>query len=333
VELSSRIYIAGHTGLVGSALVVQLRKREYNNLILRSHAELDLTDQAAVRTFFHETRPEYVFVAAARVGGILANSTRPADFILDNLLIELNVIRESYRNRVTRLLFLGSSCIYPRLAPQPLKEEALLTGALESTNRPYAIAKIAGVEMCWAFNRQFRTGYICVMPTNLYGPRDNYDLRDSHLIPALIRKLHNAKVTGGKDVVIWGTGTPRREFLYSEDAADACIFVMSLPDNLFQVLIKNEPPILNIGSGTELTVLEIAELIREVVDVDISFKFDRTKPDGTPRKLLDSRRINDLGWGATTSLKQGLRFAYQDFVENWVENRGGFKVEHQGSIA
>jgi GDP-L-fucose synthase len=233
MEHSAKIYVAGHTGLVGSAIVTRLRKLGYCNLILKTHHELDLTDQVAVRQFFFEARPEYVFIAAARVGGILANSSFPADFLFDNLLIEVHVIREAYRSGVKRLLFLGSSCIYPRMAAQPLSEDALLTGPLESTNRSYA-AKIAGIEMCWALNRQFGTKYIAAMPTNLYGPGDNYDPAGSHLIPALIRKMHDAKVKGASEVVIWGTGTPRREFLYSEDAADACVFLMNLPSEGFQ---------------------------------------------------------------------------------------------------
>src|SRR4051812_4135842 len=246
MDKSSRIYVAGHTVLVGSAIVAQLRSQGYGNLILRSHAELDLTNQAAVKDFFADAQPEYVFVAAARVGGILANSTRPAEFISDNLLIAVNAVTESHRASVRRLLFLGSSCIYPRMAPQPLTEDAWLTGPLEPTNRPYAIAKIAGVEMCWSFNRQFATHYIAVMPTNLYGPRDNYDPDGSHLIPALIRKLHDAKVRGMREVVIWGTGTPKRDFLYSKDAAEACVFLANLPDTAFERIVSSEPPILNV---------------------------------------------------------------------------------------
>jgi GDP-L-fucose synthase len=314
MEKSSRIYIAGHTGLVGSAIVAQLRSQGYRNLILRSHAELDLTNQAAVKDFFADAQPEYVFVAAARVGGILANSSRPADFISDNLLIAVNAVTESHRASVKRLLFLGSSCIYPRMAPQPLTEDAWLTGPLEPSNRPYAIAKIAGVEMCWSFNRQFGTHYIAVMPTNLYGPFDNYDPDGSHLIPALIRKLHDAKVRGMKEVVIWGTGIPKREFLFSKDVADACVFLANLPDPAFDGIVSGEPPILNVGSGSELTIVEVAEMVRKTVDVNVTFKFDHTKPDGTPRKLLDSSRINALGWRATTTLSEGLRLSYQSFL-------------------
>jgi GDP-L-fucose synthase len=322
MEKSSRIYIAGHTGLVGSAIVAQLRSQGYRNLILRSHAELDLTNQAAVKDFFADAQPEYVFVAAARVGGILANSSRPADFISDNLLIAVNAVTESRRALVKRLLFLGSSCIYPRMARQPLAEDAWLTGPLEPTNRPYAIAKIAGVEMCWSFNRQFGTHYIAVMPTNLYGPGDNYDPDGSHLIPALIRKLHDAKVRGMREVIIWGTGTPKREFLYSEDAAGACIFLANLPDAAFEAIVNSEPPILNVGSGSELTIADVAEMVRETVDVNVIFKFDHTKPDGTPRKLLDSSRINALGWRATTPLSEGLRLSYQSFLSSGLGNVG-----------
>jgi GDP-L-fucose synthase len=316
MDKSSRIYVAGHTGLVGSAIVAELCSQGYGNLILRSHSELDLTNQAAVTKFFADAQPEYVFLAAARVGGILANSSRPADFISDNLLIAVNAVTESRRASVKRLVFLGSSCIYPRMARQPLTEDAWLTGPLEPTNRPYAIAKIAGVEMCWSFNRQFGTHYIAVMPTNLYGPGDNYDPDGSHLIPALIRKLHGAKVRGIREVVIWGTGTPKREFLYSEDAADACVFLANLPDAAFEGIVSSEPPILNVGSGSELTIVEVAEMVRETVDVNVTFKFDHTKPDGTPRKLLDSSRINALGWRAATPLREGLRLSYQSFLSS-----------------
>lgn len=320
MDKSSRIYIAGHTGLVGSAIVAELRNQGYGNLILRSRSDLDLTNQAAVTKFFSDAQPEYVFVAAARVGGILANSSRPADFITDNLLIAVNTVTESHRASVRRLLFLGSSCIYPRMAAQPLTEDAWLTGPLEPTNRPYAIAKIAGVEMCWSFNRQHGTHYIAVMPTNLYGPGDNYDPDGSHLIPALIRKVHDAKLRGAREVVIWGTGTPKREFLYSEDAASACVFLANLPDAAFEAIVSSGPPILNVGSGSELTIAEVAEMVRETIDVNVAFKFDHTKPDGTPRKLLDSSRINSLGWRAATPLCEGLRLSYQSFLSSGLGN-------------
>jgi GDP-L-fucose synthase len=316
MEKTSRIYVAGHRGLLGSAIVKALRRRGYDNLILRAHSELDLTNQTAVQEFFFEMQPEHVFLAAARVGGIIANSSQPANFILENLLIETNVIHESYRSAVKRLLFLGSSCIYPRMAPQPIRERDWLTGPLEDTNRPYAIAKIAGVELCRGFNRQLGSHYVALMPPNLYGPNDNYDPINSHLIPALIRKIHDAKMSDAKEVLIWGTGTPRREFLYSEDAGDACVFVMNLPDDEFGKLASSDPPILNVGSGFETTILEIAELIRTVIDVKVDFKFDRTKPDGTPRKLLDSTRINALGWTPSISFEEGIRIAYQDFLFN-----------------
>lgn len=314
MDTLSKIYIAGHTGLVGSALVEELTNRGYTNLVLRTHSELELTDQAAVRQFFSKVLPDYVFVAAARVGGILANSTRPADFILDNVAIEMNIIREAYANNVKRLLFMGSSCIYPRMAPQPLIEGALLTGPLEPTNRAYAIAKIAGIEMCRALNQQFGTRYIAVMPANLYGPGDNYDPMGSHLIPALIRKLHQAKVNDSKEVVVWGTGVARREFLYSRDVADACIFLMSLPPLEFDILVQQELPILNIGTGYDLTIQELIEIVKNVMDVKVTVIFDRSKPDGTPRKLLNSGRINKLGWKAKTSLEDGIAKAYVDFL-------------------
>jgi GDP-L-fucose synthase len=315
LDFSSRIYIAGHTGLVGSALVARLRASGYRNLILRTRRELDLTNQAAVERFFSETRPEYVFLAAARVGGILANSSQPADFIFENLSIQTNVIHECYRSSVERLLFLGSSCIYPRDATQPLKEESLLTGPLELTNRPYAVAKIAGIEMCWAYNRQHRTRFLTAMPTNLYGPGDNYDPESSHLVPALIRKMHEAKVANAHRVVVWGTGTPRRELLYSEDAADACIFLMRLPHGEIEAMLSsaNTPPLVNVGYGVDHTVAEIAKRVADVVNYSGSIVFDPAKPDGTPRKLLDTSRLTALGWKPKTDLSHGLVQAYRDF--------------------
>jgi GDP-L-fucose synthase len=315
LDFSSRIYVAGHTGLVGSALVKRLRGAGYGNLILRTRRELDLVDQAAVKRFFRETRPDYVFLAAARVGGILANSMLPAAFIFENLRIQTNIIHESYRCSVKRLLFLGSSCIYPRAAAQPLKEEALLTGPLELTNRPYAIAKIAGIEMCWAYNRQYRTQFLAAMPTNLYGPGDNYNPETSHLVPALIRKMHGAKVKSAERVVVWGTGTPRRELLYSEDAADACLFLMCLPPTEIAQLLGSEenPPLVNVGCGHDLTVGEIAELVADVVGYRGSIAFDPTKPDGTRQKLMDTSRLDSWGWRSGTSLRAGLAEAYRDF--------------------
>ena len=312
----SRIYIAGHRGLVGSAIMRRLQKAGYANLITRTHAELDLTDQSAVRDFFEQEKPEYVFLAAAKVGGILANDTYPAEFIHENLAIQTSVIHESYRSGVKRLLFLGSSCIYPRDCPQPIKEEYLLTGPLESTNRAYAIAKIAGIEMCWSYNRQYGTQFLAAMPTNLYGPGDNYDLATSHVLPALIRKMHEAKQRGDREVAVWGSGTPRREFLYSDDMADACLFLMSLPNEAFASLIAHHalPPLINIGCGTDLTIRELAGAVAEAVGFRGNLTYDRTKPDGTLRKMLDVGRLRALGWNSATPLSAGLAIAYSDFT-------------------
>jgi GDP-L-fucose synthase len=284
---------------------------------MRSHHELDLTDQRAVQEFFLQQRPEYVYLAAAKVGGILANATYPADFIGQNLLIQTNVIHEAHRAGVKRFLFLGSSCIYPKHAPQPIKEEYLLTGPLEPTNRPYALAKIAGIEMCWSYNRQYGARFLAVMPTNLFGPGDHYDLHDSHVIPALLRRMHDAKVNGEREVEVWGSGTPRREFLCSDDAADACVFLMKLPDRQFtQIVSQNENrPIVNIGCGRDMTVRELAELIAETVGFTGRLVFDHSKPDGTPRKLLDVSRLGELGWRPRISLEEGLRETYRDFSE------------------
>ena len=321
---NSKIYIAGHRGLVGSALMRNLKSAGYTNLILRTHAELDLTDQAATEAFFAQEKPDYVFLAAAKVGGILANNSYPAEFIRDNLAIQTNIIHAAYKNSVTRLMFLGSSCIYPKLAPQPMKEEYLLTGPLEPTNRPYALAKIAGIEMCWSYNRQYGTKYLAVMPTNLYGPGDNYHLENSHVIPALIRKFHEAMRANAKEVVVWGTGTPKREFLYSEDMSDACIYLMNLPDGSFDILLgsdetmsgKFEPPLVNIGVGNDVSIGDLAILIKQVVGYTGEIIFDTSKPDGTPRKLMDVSRLNELGWSAPTSLQAGLAKAYTDFINN-----------------
>lgn len=313
----SRIYVAGHRGLAGSALVRALHAHGYQNIVTRNHAELDLTDQAAVRAFFEEQRPDHVFLAAAKVGGIVANSTYPADFITDNLLIQTNIIRESWRCGVKRLLFLGSSCIYPRDCAQPIKEEYLLSGPLEATNRPYAVAKIAGIEMCWSYNRQHSTQYLAVMPTNLYGPGDNYDLQNSHVLPAIIRKAHEAKVNGSPELGLWGTGKPRREFLHSDDLAEACVFLMSLEDNRFRELANPEgerPPLINIGCGKDQTILELAEIVREAVQFQGRFSFDTSKPDGTPQKVLDVSRMEALGWRARIPLQEGVARAYADFL-------------------
>jgi GDP-L-fucose synthase len=307
----SRIFVAGHRGLVGSAITAFLKQKGFARLLLRTRAELDLLDTRAVDAFFAMERPEYVFLAAAKVGGILANDTYPADFIRDNLILQTNVIEATRQAGVRRLLFLGSSCIYPRLAPQPIREEYLLTGPLESTNRPYALAKIAGVEMCWSYNRQYGTQYLAAMPTNLYGPHDNFDLKTSHVLPALMRKVVAAKAAGRDFIDVWGTGTPRRELLYSEDLAEACVFLMQLPDSEFQTLINTEhAPLINIGTGEDVTIRELAELVARELEFTGELRFDTTKPDGTPRKLLDVSRIHALGWRAKTALAEGIRKTY-----------------------
>lgn len=318
MKLDAKIYVAGHRGLVGSALVRRLEAGGYSNLLLRTHTELDLTDHAAVTRFFQQERPEYVFLAAAKVGGILANSTYPAEFIHQNLAIQTNVIHEAWRSGVKRLLFLGSSCIYPRDCPQPIREEYLLTGPLESTNRPYAIAKIAGIEMCWAYNRQYGTQFLAVMPTNLYGPGDNYDLETSHVLPALIHKTHLAKERGSREVIVWGTGRPRRELLYSDDAADACIFLMQSDDEIRNALSSqpDTPPLINIGTGDDCTISELASVVGEVVGFAGEFVFDAKKPDGTPRKLLDVSRLTSFGWRPKVSLRDGIARSYADYLEH-----------------
>lgn len=308
----SRIYVAGHRGLVGSAILRELQRQGYSNLLTRTHDELDLCDEVAVDAFFSQEKPEYVFLAAAKVGGILANNTYPADFIRDNLIIQTNVIESSRNAGVTRLLFLGSSCIYPKLAPQPIREEYLLTGPLEPTNRPYALAKIAGIEMCWSYNRQYGTRYLAAMPTNLYGPNDNFDLANSHVLPALIRKTAEAKAAGAREVVVWGTGTPRRELLYSDDLAQACCFLMNLDETRFgSLLVEDAPPLINIGTGEDVTIRELAETVARVLDFKGTLKFDITKPDGTPRKLMDVSRLNSLGWHYATGLEEGIRRTWE----------------------
>lgn len=312
MEKTSRIYVAGHRGLVGSAITRALIRHGYKNLVLRTHSELDLTDRLAVRAFFQQEKPEYVFLAAAKVGGILANDTWPADFIRENLEIQTSLIDASYRSGVERLLFLGSSCIYPRLAPQPIKEEYLLTGPLEPTNRAYALAKIAGIEMCWSYNRQYGTKYLAAMPTNLYGPGDNFDLKGSHVLPALIRKVIEAKAAGEKKITVWGTGQPRREFLYSDDLADACLHLLSLPEETYQgILDSREAPLINVGTGEDLTIKELAELVAHVLDFKCELHFDTSKQDGTPQKLLDVSRLHALGWKAAISLEDGIRRTYE----------------------
>jgi GDP-L-fucose synthase len=321
MDKHAKIYVAGHRGLVGSALMRNLQAKGYENFVTRTHAQLDLTSQAEVEAFFELEKPDYVFLAAARVGGIHANNEYPAEFIRDNLAIQTNIIHAAWRNNVRRLLFLGSSCIYPKLAPQPMKEEHLLTGPLEPTNRPYALAKIAGIEMCWSYNRQYNTQYLAVMPTNLYGPGDNYHPENSHVIPALIRKFHEAKQSNSPSVTVWGTGTPRREFLYSEDMADACVYLMNLPDEQFVPLLGQDrndglPPLINIGVGHDLTIRELAEAVKNVVGFEGEIVFDTTKPDGTPRKLMDVGRLNAMGWRASTRMESGLAAAYADFAAN-----------------
>jgi GDP-L-fucose synthase len=298
MEKDARIFVAGHRGLVGSGLVRALMARGHSNLLLKMRQELDLRDGDAVRAFFRAEEPEYVLLAAARVGGILANDTLPAEFIHDNLAIQTNVIENAHRIGVRKLLFLGSSCIYPREAPQPIREEALLSGPLETTNRAYAVAKIAGVAMCQAYARQYGCRFISVMPTNLYGPGDNYDPESSHVVPALIRKFVEAERNQSTRVVVWGSGTPRREFLYIDDLADACLFLMDRYDS---------PEIINIGTGTDVTIAELASLIRRIVEFQGDIVFDRSKPDGTPRKLLDVSRLTTLGWRASVTLEEGLQ--------------------------
>jgi len=323
MEKHSKIYVAGHRGLVGSALMRRLAGGGYDNIVTHTHAELDLTNQAAVQEFFQRERPEYVFLAAAKVGGILANNTYPAEFIQQNLAIQTNVIHESWRAGVKRLLFLGSSCIYPKHAPQPMKEEYLLTGPLEATNRPYAIAKIAGIEMCWSYNRQHGTRFLAVMPTNLYGPGDNYHPENSHVIPALIRKFHDAKERGANTVSVWGTGTPRREFLCSDDMADACVYLMNVPHGVYDELLGSDetatgvfmPPLVNIGVGEDLTIRELAKTVQRALDYRGEIVFDETKPDGTPRKLLDTARLTSLGWRPAVRLEDGLKAAYRDYLK------------------
>jgi GDP-L-fucose synthase len=311
----SKIYVAGHRGLAGSALMRRLAARGYRNIVTRAHAELDLVDQQAARHFFRQEKPDIVFLAAGKVGGILANNTYPAEFIHENLAIETNVVDEAYRAGVERLLFLGSSCIYPRDCPQPIKEEYLLTGPLEATNRPYAIAKIAGIELCWSYNRQYGTRYLCAMPTNLYGPGDHYDLQKTHVLPALIRKFHEAKARNAKTVTVWGSGTPRREFLFSDDMADACIHLMELPrERLASALGGARPPLINVGCGEDATIAELAAAVRKAVGGRAEIVYDRSKPDGTPRKLLDIGLIRSLGWQPRVPLEQGLAATYADFL-------------------
>jgi len=316
MERDANLFVAGHRGLVGSALVRCLQAAGYTNLLLRTHAELELTDRDAVADLFAAEKPDYVFLAAAKVGGILANNTYPADFIYSNLVIQTNVIHAAHQHNVKRLLFLGSSCIYPRECPQPIREDYLLTGPLETTNSAYAVAKIAGIEMCRAYNRQYGTHFLAVMPTNLYGAGDNYDLQNSHVLPALIRKIHEAKLQGDDHVVLWGTGSPRREFLYSDDLAEACVFLMSLPDSPFAELLAqpNASALINIGCGDDLTIKDLAELVKQVVGFEGRLALDTSKPDGPPRKLLDVSKLHAVGWRHRTPLLEGIRATYSDYL-------------------
>jgi GDP-L-fucose synthase len=308
----TRIFVAGHRGLVGSAIVRRLEAEGCENLILQTRGELDLLDPSAVRYFFERERPEIIVLAAAKVGGILANSLYPGDFIYENLMIQSNIIHLSQKFGVKRLLFLGSSCIYPKLAPQPMKEEYLLTGTLEPTNDAYAVAKIAGIKMCESYNRQFGTNFLSVMPTNLFGPGDNFDLDNSHVLPALIRKFHEAKESGAASVTVWGTGSPRREFLYVDDMADGCVHLLGLDDEQFkELVVRLEPCLINIGMGKDITIKELAELVKEIVGFDGEIVFDTGKPDGTPQKLLDTSRMDELGWKAKVSLREGIGRTYQ----------------------
>lgn len=307
MDVSSKIYVAGHRGLVGSAIVRDLKKNGYYNLVVRTHCELDLTDRNQVDAFFNLEKPEYVFLAAAKVGGIVANRDFPADFIRDNLMIQTNVIDASHKNEVKKLLFLGSTCIYPKYTSQPMREDSLLTGELEPTNEPYAIAKIAGIKMCEYYNKQYGTEFISIMPTNLFGPYDNFELNTSHVLPALIRKFHEAKVNSAPVVEVWGTGTPRREFLYSDDLANAAVYLMNT---------YSESGLVNIGVGKDISIKELAEKIKGIVGYEGEITFNTSKPDGTPRKLVDVSKLHSLGWKAEISLDNGLKLAYEWFLEN-----------------
>ena len=330
MNTNAKIFVTGHRGMVGSAIVRRLQAGGYDNLLTRTHAELDLLDQRAVHAFLANEKPDYLFIAAAKVGGIQANNQYRADFLYQNLLIEANLIHGAHLAGVQRLMFLGSSCIYPRLAAQPLQESSLLSGALESTNRPYALAKIAGIEMCWSYNRQYGTKYLAAMPTNLYGPGDNYHPSHSHVIPGMLRKFHEAKAHGADTVTVWGSGTPKREFMYIEDMADACVHIMNLPEDRYGDLLGSdeaitgrfEPPLINIGVGHDHTIADLARLVGQVVGFQGEIVYDRSKPDGTPRKLMDVSRLSAVGWRASMPLEQGLRRAYEDFcAHTLLENK------------
>ena len=316
MEIDSKIYVAGHRGLVGAAIVRQLEKEGFNNILMRAHNELDLCDQSAVQAFFAKEKPEYVILAAAKVGGIYANNTYPAEFIYENMMIEANIVHASYRNDVKRLLFLGSSCIYPKLAEQPMREDVLLTNALEPTNEPYAIAKIAGIKLCESYNRQYGTDYRSVMPTNLYGQGDNFHPENSHVIPALLRRFHEAKLNSDSTVTVWGTGNAKREFLHVDDMAAASLFVLQLDDKVYKANTEMMLSHINIGTGLDCSIREMAETIKKVVGFEGELIFDTSKPDGPPRKLLDVSRLKAMGWQSSISLEEGLSSTYQWFVEN-----------------
>ncbi len=307
LEKEAKIYVAGHRGMVGSAIVRKLQQEGYKNLVLKTSAELDLRDQVKVASFFASEKPDYVFLAAAKVGGIVANNTYRADFLYENLAIQNNIIHSSFVHKVKKLMFLGSSCIYPKLAPQPLKESYLLSGYLEETNEPYAIAKIAGIKMCEAYRSQYGCDFISVMPTNLYGPNDNYDLENSHVLPAMIRKFHEAKESGNESMTLWGTGAPMREFLHADDLAEACVYLM---ENY------SESELVNIGTGIDVTIKELAETVKEIVGFSGTIQWDTSRPDGTPRKLMDVSKLHSLGWSHKIALKDGIALAYQDFLTN-----------------
>ncbi len=313
MEKSSKIFVAGHRGLAGSAIMRQLEKNGYTNIVTRAHEDLELLDTAAVKDFFEAEKPEYVFLAAARVGGILANNTYPADFFRENILVQTNVLHQAYLSGVTKLLFLGSSCIYPKLCPQPIKEEYLMTGALEETNRAYALAKIAGIEMCQAYRRQYGSNFIAIMPTNLYGPNDNFSPKDSHVLPALLRRFHEAKLSNAASVEVWGTGNPRREFLHADDLGSAAVFLMEAYD---------KPEIINVGTGADVTIKELAELLKSVVDYKGSITWNTSRPDGTPQKLLDVSKIHALGWHHAIALPSGLASTYEWYKQNIDTARG-----------
>ncbi len=310
MQKDSKIYVAGHSGLVGSAIMRRLYSDNYANVVTQTHSELDLINQKEVEEFFEKEKPEYVILAAAKVGGIVANKTYPADFLYQNLQIQNNIIYQSYKHRVKKLLFLGSSCIYPKLCPQPMKEEYLLSGKLEPTNEPYAIAKIAGIKMCQSYNRQYGTNFIAVMPTNLYGPGDNFDLENSHVLPALIRKFHEAKINGEKTVTAWGTGSPKREFLYVDDMADGCVFLINNFDPTKKQNEKGEM-FVNLGTGSEISIKELTGLIKKVVEFEGEIVWDKSKPDGTPRKLLDMTKMHSLGWKHKIELEEGIKMVYE----------------------